>query len=490
MQLAAQGASEKQPVILVPYPFALDDAELQNLIPTKIARDDAIAEGIITEDDLKLVPVNIWDSELPKDVDYGYLTSGGYAAATIYEAMQKYSMAQSCTKLTTKTPFCGATQGSLSLSNKVNFPYFIRTMAGRGYTKKHAFILKHYNAKRVCVLYGRDDYSQTGLSTPPVDENDPIPVAPYIREGTITGLTIRASQAVGFIALLTLILLCARKPSAARYSRPWLPFLMIAMFFAIISTSLSVHRFPGMLCAATTGSFLISVSAAGNQRRLKRAMNAGFVGAVVLLGVLSNAVIYYFSTPLGNDAHSVASCSVLYAASFPISRYIIAGLNIGVSISVFFLPHLSGYDGWSRSMVSLLKIVYVLYAGAMCIDFLLGEQQAELRNLLQSSGAISQIRLTGLKATQVLTDDTAAFQEEVGLTGHRVPAKAANPSKSDVGAMILLAATHHHRTLLRFKTKEERDHAAKAIKGALSRCELNAHPRGAGLVMDVGEFTA
>ncbi|KAJ3266587.1 Metabotropic GABA-B receptor subtype 3A [Chytriomyces hyalinus] len=105
--------------------------------------------------------------------DRGYFENGGYAlsesALTIAEnypdVMAVFGgVSSDITQYTAELfsyyqiPYCGPMQGSPSLSDKNNYPYFIRPVQGLGAEKHFYQLLKFWNVSRVAVITDSSDY--------------------------------------------------------------------------------------------------------------------------------------------------------------------------------------------------------------------------------------------------------------------------------------------------------------------------------------------
>ncbi|KAJ3103347.1 hypothetical protein HDU96_009294 [Phlyctochytrium bullatum] len=174
--------TNQKPTVLLAYPFIIDDLStkydlLGAVAGNLLALEDVISEKVITRDELDVLTVNIWDPNLPKDADINSLLPGGYSSAVLYDAYQNRNVIGITGDYYSRTtrfsaglasslqiPFCGCSQGSLSLSNKDNYPYFFRTQAALGLGKHQALVLRTYGAKKVCILHGRDELSLTMMA--------------------------------------------------------------------------------------------------------------------------------------------------------------------------------------------------------------------------------------------------------------------------------------------------------------------------------------
>ncbi|KAJ3214524.1 hypothetical protein HDU67_001548 [Dinochytrium kinnereticum] len=190
--------------VLVALPYSLNDTLGNTLddiftsyrlmafgldVAVKIGARDALGKMNASYGEVEFVPVDIWDPEWGAADSYYAIDSGGYAVATLYDKLAEYGNVigivgdffSKTTRFTaglsshfkvrtlpptsnplnqwllrSKVPFCGATQGSIALSNKNNYPYFWRMIPARGAGKHYVTIFQSFGARKVCILQSED----------------------------------------------------------------------------------------------------------------------------------------------------------------------------------------------------------------------------------------------------------------------------------------------------------------------------------------------
>ncbi|KAJ3119027.1 hypothetical protein HDU96_003202 [Phlyctochytrium bullatum] len=165
--------------LLLALPFAANDtASRQNIFmgmtaSTLLAAEDAQRAFNISARELRVALYNNWNTGFLRTWPISVLTSGGFSSAATYDAVMSepnvigiigdyFSRTTSFTAAVASAlqrPLCGGSQGSLFLSNKKNYPYFIRTQPGRGWNTGYVFVLKQYGMRRLCIVQGANDLS-------------------------------------------------------------------------------------------------------------------------------------------------------------------------------------------------------------------------------------------------------------------------------------------------------------------------------------------
>ncbi|KAJ3105892.1 hypothetical protein HDU97_007391 [Phlyctochytrium planicorne] len=122
---------------------------------------------------VNVIPVNNWDPRYGTYDTIDLIDSGGYSADALYRAVRDNNnvlgiigdLFSRTTKFTASVasqyqlPFCGATQGSTTLSNKKSYPYFWRMQNAKGSAKHYITILKEFGMKHICIFQTLDDLS-------------------------------------------------------------------------------------------------------------------------------------------------------------------------------------------------------------------------------------------------------------------------------------------------------------------------------------------
>ncbi|KAJ3104142.1 hypothetical protein HDU97_009493 [Phlyctochytrium planicorne] len=132
--------------------------------------DVATSPHILPDTEVKVIEVDNWNP-LFRDA-IATITSGGYSSAAVYDAVTSNNVVSIIGDSYSKTtmfsagvasqlqiPFCGNFQGSPKLSDKKAYPYFFRTISGRGMATHVVRLLEYYGVKRVLLLHGPDLYS-------------------------------------------------------------------------------------------------------------------------------------------------------------------------------------------------------------------------------------------------------------------------------------------------------------------------------------------
>ncbi|KAI8849091.1 hypothetical protein BC829DRAFT_203176 [Chytridium lagenaria] len=181
-----QGGSKKL-TFLIALPYELNDSsgdlvnDIANSyrmmmsgmhIAAKVAERDVLMTYGIPDGLIDFVYINTWDPEFGGLDTYSLVDSGGYSANAVYEAIQSYNVIGIVGEILSRTtrfsagvasyfqkPFCGATQGSVTLSEKKNYPYFFRQMSAKGTGKHFVAVLRYYGMKTLCVFRSTDDLS-------------------------------------------------------------------------------------------------------------------------------------------------------------------------------------------------------------------------------------------------------------------------------------------------------------------------------------------
>ncbi|KAI8837854.1 periplasmic binding protein-like I [Chytridium lagenaria] len=179
----------KKPAFLIALPYALDDttgdfefdvfSSLRLLVygmhlSSNLAVKDVMVEYDIPKDAIEFVYINTWNPEFGSPDTYFLSDSGAYTATAIYEVIQQYNVIGIFGDIFSRTtrfsaglasyfqkPFCGATQGSITLSEKINYPYFYRMVTARGGGKHYLSVLKFYGMKTLCIFRTSDDLSRS-----------------------------------------------------------------------------------------------------------------------------------------------------------------------------------------------------------------------------------------------------------------------------------------------------------------------------------------
>ncbi|KAJ3208762.1 hypothetical protein HDU67_006572 [Dinochytrium kinnereticum] len=127
--------------------------------------DDA---NILPETEVRIQRVNEWDPRYSND--YITFDSGGYSLVAAINVTKQYNVTGAVGGLWDKTtifnaeifshykiPFCGASQTSLTLSDKYNYPYFFRMQPGTGIGTHVLLLLAQWNVTRVAMMLGPED---------------------------------------------------------------------------------------------------------------------------------------------------------------------------------------------------------------------------------------------------------------------------------------------------------------------------------------------
>ncbi|KAJ3100375.1 hypothetical protein HDU97_002250 [Phlyctochytrium planicorne] len=156
------------------FPYALNQSDAINDVRTiESAAELAVNEinddaTILPQTEVKIQRVNEWDPKYPND--YDSFDSGGYSLVAAINVTKQYNVTGAIGGLWDKTtifngeifshykiPFCGASQTSLTLSDKYNYPYFFRMQPGTGIGNHLLLLLQRWNVTKVAMILGPDD---------------------------------------------------------------------------------------------------------------------------------------------------------------------------------------------------------------------------------------------------------------------------------------------------------------------------------------------
>ncbi|KAJ3104161.1 hypothetical protein HDU97_009512 [Phlyctochytrium planicorne] len=125
---------------------------------------------------VNLVFYDNWNPNFKSATNYSWSDSGGYSAAGLYDIVTTMNItaivgdSYSSTSIFTvgvasqfKIPFCGPSQGSPTLSDFRNFPYFFRVQLGKGIGPHIARFFAYYSIKRVVLISGPDLFSASAM---------------------------------------------------------------------------------------------------------------------------------------------------------------------------------------------------------------------------------------------------------------------------------------------------------------------------------------
>ncbi|KAJ3192592.1 hypothetical protein HK101_006275 [Irineochytrium annulatum] len=119
---------------------------------------------------LQIKRVNVWDPALLDETDNA--NSAGYAMSSLNDALASSSVAAVFGEYYSKSsiftaetaghyrkPFCGVSQGTVSLADKENYPYFFRLQNTKGSGRHVLQLLRQWNVHRIAVLSATDTLS-------------------------------------------------------------------------------------------------------------------------------------------------------------------------------------------------------------------------------------------------------------------------------------------------------------------------------------------
>ncbi|KAJ3104144.1 hypothetical protein HDU97_009495 [Phlyctochytrium planicorne] len=174
---AAKNYTSSLTLLLVNPIFDLKDApipqpEVYRAVVYGAVDDVNSSPHLFPETQIKIMEIDNWNPKFKGTNDYPVVTSGGYSSAKIYQVLTENNitgMVADCFSKSTlfsagiasqlKVPFCGHFQGSPKLSDIKAYPYFFRTMPGRGQSKHIVRYLQYYNVKHVTLIHGPDLFS-------------------------------------------------------------------------------------------------------------------------------------------------------------------------------------------------------------------------------------------------------------------------------------------------------------------------------------------
>ncbi|KAJ3113707.1 hypothetical protein HDU96_003036 [Phlyctochytrium bullatum] len=187
--------------LLIPMPLAAEAASvrLRTMGFTTITLMAAQDIQRLFNISVRFLIFNNWTPTYNRVMPVSATTSGGFSAASVYDRITQESNVlgvvgdyYSTTTLFTaglvsqlQKPFCGATQGTVGLSNKKKYPYFFRIISAKGMGIHYITILRSFGMRRLCIIEGagslsvtmsneiRDEAVKAGLKVSQISVADP-----------------------------------------------------------------------------------------------------------------------------------------------------------------------------------------------------------------------------------------------------------------------------------------------------------------------------
>ncbi|KAI8853649.1 hypothetical protein BC829DRAFT_274326 [Chytridium lagenaria] len=151
------------------FPYALNETSaISDVTTIEAAAELAVNEinddaTVLPQTEVRIQRVNEWDPRYSND--FVTFDSGGYSLVAAINVTKQFNVTGAIGGLWDKTtifnaeifshykiPFCGASQTSLTLSDKFNYPYFFRMQPGTGIGTHVLLLLQRWNVTRVAMV--------------------------------------------------------------------------------------------------------------------------------------------------------------------------------------------------------------------------------------------------------------------------------------------------------------------------------------------------